>query len=236
MKILLIALAAALALAGCSSARSESPSQPEAFAPQAQTSEPLSPSAPSSLSTQPEGAVSEFDLSVPQDRYLFFTADDPGSIFEIASGDVFAGWTADAISFAGEAAGPDPVNLRASFTGSVPLSGELVLFEDRLGGSIGLIFYPDEESAAIPRFYGEDPESLYTITLEGIAPEELENAFGEPLIRKRDLGDGEAFTESYYPGCSILGTELFIQIGSDSDGRPAVGYVYTLIAALVQEG
>src|SRR5699024_10418113 len=135
---------------------------------------------------QPEGAGPEFDFSVPQDRYLFFTAGDPESIFEIASGNVFAGWTADSISFAGEGAGPDPVNLRASFTGSVPLSGEIRLYDD-LSGSVGLTFYPDEESvAAIPRFYGEDLESLYTITLEGISPEELESAFGEPLTRDRD--------------------------------------------------
>ena len=234
MKILPIALAAALALAGCSSARPESPSQPEASAPQAQTSG--SPSAPSSLSTQPEGAVPEFDFSIPQDRYLFFIASDPESIFEIASGDAFAGWTADSISFAGEAAGPDPANLRASFSGSVPLSGEIRLYDD-LSGSVGLTFYPDEESAAaIPRFYGEDLESLYTITLEGISPEELESAFGEPLTRERDLGGGEVFTESYYPGCAILGTELFIQIGSDGGGTPAIGYVYTLTAALSQEG
>ena len=237
MKILPIALAAALALAGCSSAQPESPSQPETSASQSQASEPPSPSAPSSLPAQPEGAVPEFDFSVPQDRYLFFTAGDQESIFEIASGDVFAGWTADSISFAGEGAGPDPVNLRASFTGSVPLSGELVLFEDRLGGSTDLTFYPDEESvAAIPRFYGEDLESLYTITLEGISPGELESAFGEPLTRERDLGGGEVFTESYYPGCAILGTELFIQIGSDGGGRPAVGYVYTLTAALSPGG
>ena len=210
MKILSIALAAALALAGCSSAQPESPSQPETSASQSQASEPTSPSSPSSLPAQPEGAVPEFDFSVPQDRYLFFTAGDQESIFEIASGDVFAGWTADSISFAGEGAGPDPVNLRASFTGSVPLSGELVLFEDR--------------------------QSLYTITLEGISPGELESAFGEPLTRERDLGGGEVFTESYYPGCAILGTELFIQIGSDGGGRPAVGYVYTLTAALSPGG
>ena len=236
MKILPIALAAALALAGCSSAQPESPSQPETSASQAQASEPTSPSSPSSLPAQPEGAVPEFDFSVPQDRYLFFTAGDPESIFEIASGDVFAGWTADSISFAGEGAGPDPANLRASFSGSVPLSGEIRLYDD-LSGSVGLTFYPDEESvAAIPRFYGEDLESLYTITLEGISPGELESAFGEPLTRERDLGGGEIFTESYYPGCSILGTELFIQIGSDGGGTPAIGYVYTLTAALSQEG
>ncbi len=236
MKILSIALAAALALAGCSSAQPESPSQPETSASQSQASEPTSPSSPSSLPAQPEGAVPEFDFSVPQDRYLFFTAGDQESIFEIASGDVFAGWTADSISFAGEGAGPDPVNLRASFTGSVPLSGEIRLYDD-LSGSVGLTFYPDEESvAAIPRFYGEDLESLYTITLEGISPGELESAFGEPLTRERDLGGGEVFTESYYPGCAILGTELFIQIGSDGGGRPAVGYVYTLTAALSPGG
>lgn len=198
-----------------------------------ETSLPSSQMIPDDSNSPKENPANEFDFSLPQERYLFFTADDPTMLFEIATQDSFAGWTADLVSFAGEDAGPDPVNLRASFSGSVLLSGDIVTYYDQLSGSQQARFYPDEESLkAIPRFYGEDPENLYTLELEGENfPAALLETFGEPQVRERVLGE-ETFSETFYPDCTILASRLFIQIGSDLQGKPAVMNVYTLTAAL----
>ena len=230
-------LALALLAAGCQApAREEEPaSQP----PRSQASQPQAPegSGPSQ-SSQPAQSPAEgpdFDFASPGESYLFFTAGAPEEPFLLSTGDQFAGWTGE-IAWAG-GDGQGQVNLRAGFSGSVPLSGDVVLYEDRLSGSTGLWFEPDEASREkIPRFWGDDPEMLYTLELAGITPEELREALGEPRTRERDLGGGEILEEEVYSGCAILGENLSIRLGLGPDGSQALGYAYLLTASLDSGG
>jgi hypothetical protein len=231
-----VSLAAVLLLCAYACSPASSPEGDSGGESPSASPAPSSQEVPAEPETGEMNVPADFDFSLSQDRYLFFTAGDPESIFEIASGDVFAGWTADSISFAGEDAGPDPVNLRASFSGSVPLTGEIVIYQD-LSGSEGAWLLPDGDSQKrIPRFYGEDPENLYTLELEGEnIPAALRQAFGEPQVRERVLGE-ETFSETFYPDCAILASSLSIQYGCDTQGRPAIGTVYNLTAALDENG
>ena len=230
-----VILALVLLAAGCQAPGEEPASQPpQSQASQSQTSEG-SGASQSSRPAQSQAEGPDFDFASPGESYLFFTAGAPEEPFLLSTGDQFAGWTGE-IAWAG-GDGQGQVNLRAEFSGSVPLSGDVVLYEDRLSGSAGLQFEPDEASREkIPRFWGDDPEMLYTLELTGITPEELREALGEPRTRERDLGGGETFEEEVYSGCAILGENLSIRLGLGPDGSQAMGYAYVLTASLDSGG
>lgn len=192
----------------------------------------------------PSAAEDEsFDYNLTQEQYLFYTSDAPEALFLIKQGDNFKGWNAQQMSYVGS--NEDfAVNLRAVFIGDIRLKGEIVIYQDAMSGAESAYFLPKEDSIKkIPRFYlrGIEQEEPAIFIVEGIKnkdiPEgqnnglsvvEIKETMGEPLIREKNIGNGEFFTETYYPSCTIGAQALMISYGEDIEGHNAMGYIYQL--------